>query len=90
MEQVWHSGVTSGPGEDGWAGRLIGWIRRLLHPAAALDAPLRIEARLILGPRKSLVLVSCCGRRLLLSLSGDAVAPLLEIPKATRSRRAPQ
>jgi flagellar biogenesis protein FliO len=68
---------------DGLAARILGWLRRLTGVrAAAVGAPLRAEARLNLGPKKSLVLVNCCGRRVLLGLSGDAMVPLGEWPQA--------
>jgi len=67
-----------------WIDRLRVWVLRISKPA--VDAPLRIEARLSLGPKKSLVLVSCCGRRMLLSISGDAIAPVLEVVQRNRRR----
>lgn len=86
MEQVLRGAINRGPAGDSWAGRVLGWLRRIARPVGAADAPLHIVARLSLGPKKSLVLVSCCGRRLLLSLSGDTIAPLMEIPKTTRRK----
>jgi flagellar biogenesis protein FliO len=74
--------------------RLLAWLRRVARGRAAdAEAPLRAEARMSLGPKKSLVLVNCCGRRVLLGLSGDAIVPLgeVELPRrgaksGTRSR----
>jgi flagellar biogenesis protein FliO len=63
---------------DGWIWRPAAWLRGLSRARAAA-APLRIEARLSLGVKKSLVLVNCRGRQVLLALSGDTVAPVLEL-----------
>jgi flagellar biogenesis protein FliO len=78
------------PGEDSLAARVLGWLRRLTgFRAVAVDAPLRAEARLSLGPKKSLVLVNCCGRCVLVGLSGDAIVPLGEWPETSaRTKRA--
>jgi hypothetical protein len=65
--------------DDSLAARVLGWMRRLAGArAAVLDVPLRAEARLSLGPKKSVVLVNCCGRRVLLGLCGDTMVPLGE------------
>lgn len=74
---------AAGVPQGRWMERLRVWALRLTKPAA--DAPLRVEARLSLGTKKSLVLVNCCGRRMLLAVSGDTIAPVLEV--AQRSRR---
>ena len=72
-----------------------GIIRRLLSrfasKAGADDRPLAVEDRLIIGPKKSLVLVRCHGRRFLIASAGDAVGPILEveIPKANRRASKP-
>jgi flagellar biogenesis protein FliO len=72
------------PEDDSLAVRLLDWLRRLAGArAAATDAPLRAVARLSLGPKRSLVLVSCCGRRVLLGLSGDAMVLLGEWPQTS-------
>ncbi|HTX43064.1 MAG TPA: flagellar biosynthetic protein FliO [Acidobacteriaceae bacterium] len=69
---------------SGWVGRAAAWLRRIGSTRARAEAPLRVEARLSLGPKKSLVLVRCQGRQLLLAVAGDSIAPLLEMP-ATRT-----
>jgi flagellar biogenesis protein FliO len=75
------------PEDDSLAMRLLGWLRRLTGArAAAVDAPLRAEARLSLGPKRSLVLVNCCGRRVLLGFSGDAMVRLGEWPETGAKR----
>lgn len=75
-------------GWPGWMTRSATWLRGLGRARAAA-APLRVEARLNLGAKKSLVLVNCQGRQVLLALSGDSVAPLLELalPDAPKMRR---
>src|SRR5580698_6839772 len=61
------------------AARLTAWLRRLAAPRAAGDAPLLLEARLGLGPKKSLVLVNCCGKLLLLAVKSQAAVPGLNL-----------
>jgi hypothetical protein len=39
-----------------------------------------LEDRLAIGPKKSLALVQCAGRRYLVAVSGDAIAALQEVP----------
>jgi hypothetical protein len=39
-----------------------------------------------LGPKKSLVLVNCCGKRVLLALSGDTIVPVVDLPKQSRAK----
>lgn len=74
-------------GDDSLAARLLGWLRRLTGARrAVIDTPLRAEARLSLGPKKSLVLVNCCGRRVLLGISGDNLVPLGAWPQARAKR----
>lgn len=69
------------------AARLLGWLRRFTGTrAAAVPAPLRAEARLSLGPKKNLVLVNCCGRRVLVGLCGDAMVSLGEWPQQAEPR----
>jgi hypothetical protein len=63
----------------GWLGWAAAWLRRVTNAPAAGEAALRIEARLGMGPKKSLVLVSCRGRQVLLALSGEAIVPVLEL-----------
>jgi hypothetical protein len=79
--------LMSSAGLPSMAGRLRGWLSRLTGIRRAADAPLRLEARLNLGPKKSLVLVDCCGKRLLLAVSGDAIQPVTEIAAAGKRAR---
>ena len=51
-----------------------------------------IYERLNIGPKKSLLLVSCCGQRVLVAVAGETVTTLLEMDtqkmatqKATRT-----
>jgi flagellar biogenesis protein FliO len=86
MEDVLHAVIGRAEAREPWAARLWTWLRRFACAASGDDAPLRVEARVTLGPRKSLVLVNCCGRRLLVSVGGDAIAPLLEVTKSARRK----
>ena len=85
MERVLHMATRKGDGEPGWAQRLSAWLRRLVTAPAAGATPLWVEARLSLGAKRSLVLVNCCGRQVLLAVNGDAITPVLEMPKPSRS-----
>jgi hypothetical protein len=77
------------PEEDSLAARLLRWLHGLTGlRAAAAETPLRAEARLSLGPKKSLVLVNCCGRRVLLGIAGDAIVPLGEVESAPRRTKS--
>jgi hypothetical protein len=46
---------------------------------AARESGLSVEGRVNLGPKKSLVLVHCHGRRYLIASAGDTMAPILEV-----------
>lgn len=75
----------------GWGRTMPGpaaWLRRLTGRREAAEAPLSVEGRLSLGPKKWLVLVNCRGRRLLVAVSGDSVTPVLEMDEEKRPRRA--
>lgn len=76
------------PAAWGW-GRTspAAWLRRLAGKSEAAEAPLRVEGRISLGPKKQLVLVNCHGRRVLVALSGDAITPLMELEAETKPRR---
>ncbi len=74
--------------QEGWAGALLRWIRGMAKARAGEDAPLRVEGRISLGPKKSLVLVDCRGRQVLLAVSGDAVTPLMELPRRARKAKS--
>lgn len=74
--------------ESGWVGRVAAWLRRIGGTPARAAAPLRLEARVSLGPKKSLVLVHCQGRQLLLAVAGDSITPLMEMAAARGSRTA--
>lgn len=72
--------------EAGWAGAWRRWMRRLVKGRSGGDAALRVEGRISLGPKKSLVLVDCRGRQVLLAVSGDAVTPVMELPRARKAK----
>lgn len=76
--------------DPNWRVRVQHWLRRLGHVQAGAAAQLRIEGRVSLGPKKALVLVNCCGNRMLLAISGDAVTPVMEIPASRRQTKPKQ
>ena len=70
----------------GWLGRAVSWLVGNLSRSE--QTALHVEARLSLGPKKSLVLIHCAGRQVLLALSGDAITPVLDLaaePLAART-----
>ena len=73
-------------GQQGWVGAMLRWMRGRMKARTGMEAALRVEGRISLGPKKSLVLVNCLGRQVLLAVSGDAVTPVMEI--APRPRKA--
>lgn len=73
--------------QEGWAGAGLTWIRGLMRARAGVESPLRVEGRISLGPKKSLVLVNCRGREVLLAVSGDAVTPVMELSRQARKAK---
>jgi flagellar biogenesis protein FliO len=74
--------------DSGWLGRAAAWLRRVGAAQTRPEATLRIEARLSLGPKKSLALVHCRGRLLLLAIAGDSIAPLMEMAAGHENKSA--
>jgi hypothetical protein len=72
-----------------WTMRLGLWLRRLMSLPTAGEVPIRLEGRLSLGPKKSLVLVNCRGKSVLLAVGGDAITPVMEVPVPRRRKREP-
>jgi hypothetical protein len=70
--------------ESPLAGRLTRWLRRVFPASANADVLLRLEGRLSLGPKKTLLLVDCCGKKVLLAVSGDTIVPVLEFARPKR------
>jgi len=81
------SAQWAGSGQEGWAGAWLRRIRGLVKARSAGEAALRVEGRISLGPKKSLVLVDCRGRQVLLAVSGDTVTPLMEMPRPRKGKR---
>ncbi len=81
MGEVLQTRMT--PGVPPWVARTIEWLRRF-RTAPATAAPLHLESRVSLGPKKSLVLVNCCGKRVLLAIAGDAITPVMEVAARRR------
>lgn len=65
------------------AGRRISHLgRTALGRLLSLAPPrhrLLIEERIAIGPKKTLMLVSCAGRHFLVATAGDFIAPLIEV-----------
>jgi flagellar biogenesis protein FliO len=60
-------------------GRVLQMFQGLLPASAAPKRLISIEERMEIGPKKTLMLVNCAGRRFLLATTGDSIAPLGEI-----------
>lgn len=73
--------------QEGWTWQWMRWMRGLVKARAGAESPLRVEGRISLGPKKSLVLVECRGRQVLLAVSGDAVTPVMELPRPRKAKR---
>lgn len=90
-------GVVLNPVFDGsspmprpsWTMRLGLWLRRLMSLPTAGEMPIHLEGRLSLGPKKSLVLVNCRGKSVLLALGNEAITPIMEVPARRRKRKEP-
>jgi flagellar biogenesis protein FliO len=74
--------------QEGWVGTCLRWMRGVVKVRPAGEAALRVEGRINLGPKKSLVLVDCRGRQVLLAVTGDAVTAVMELPARRRARKA--
>jgi flagellar biosynthetic protein FliP len=72
-----------------WTMRLGLWLRRLMSLPTASEMPIRLEGRLNLGPKKSLVLVNCRGKSVLLALGTETITPIMEVPAHRRRKREP-
>jgi hypothetical protein len=72
-----------------WTMRLGLWLRKLMSLPTAGELPIRLEGRLSLGPKKSLVLVNCRGKSVLLALGSEGITPIMEVSAHRRRKREP-
>jgi hypothetical protein len=72
-----------------WTMRLGLWLRKLMSLPTAGELPIRLEGRLSLGPKKSLVLVNCRGKSVLLALGSEVITPIMEVSAHRRRKREP-
>lgn len=56
--------------------------------SSAAERALVVEDRVSIGPKKSLIVVCCHGRRFLVATAGDSIGPILEIAAPKMARRA--
>ena len=70
---------AAGGMRTGLVGAVVRRLRGLSAAKAGSESALRVEARLSLGPKKQLMLVNCCGKKVLLAVSGDSIAPVMEV-----------
>jgi flagellar biogenesis protein FliO len=73
--------------QEGWAGAWLRWLSGRLRARSGGEAALRVEGRISLGAKKSLVLVDCRGRQVLLAVTGDAITPVMELPRTRKGKR---
>ena len=67
----------------------VRWLRKIFSPAAgSAERALAVEERVAIGPKKSLVVVRCHGRRFLVATAGDTVGPMIEISPPESPSRA--
>ncbi|HEX3472672.1 MAG TPA: flagellar biosynthetic protein FliO, partial [Silvibacterium sp.] len=52
---------------------------KLSWTAQPSERYLSIEERLAIGPKRTLMLVNCRGRRFLLAMAGDTISPMIEV-----------
>jgi hypothetical protein len=70
---------------NGWAGRVLDWLRRVLvHGFAGLnygrsERRMELIETLSLGGKRQLMLVVCDGRRVLVGAGGDSIQSLLAL-----------
>ena len=78
---------AAGGVRTGLVGAVVRRLRGLSAAKAGSEAPLRVEARLSLGPKKQLMLVNCCGKKVLLAVSGESIATVLEVDGPRKALR---
>jgi flagellar biogenesis protein FliO len=67
------------------AGRWLA--QRFSSRAHSAERVLAIEDRVVIGPKKSLVVVRCHGQRFLIATAGDSIGPVIEVAAAKPARR---
>lgn len=60
---------------------------RLRRTGSHAESSLSIEERVVIGPKKMVMVVNCGGRRFLLATAGEMIAPLIEIQPFQEKRR---
>ena len=65
--------------------RMRGTFQTLLRTADPPKRLISIEERMAIGPKKSLILVNCAGRRFLFASSDDSMTPLVEVKALTET-----
>lgn len=61
--------------------------KRLAPAANSSERILAIEDRVVLGPKKSLLVVRCHGHRFLVATSAESVGPILKLAEPQAARR---
>jgi flagellar biogenesis protein FliO len=69
--------------------RVCALLKKFTRAANSQDRALSVEDRIAIGPKKSLILVRCHGRRFLVASAGDTLGPFIEIA-SSKPRRTPR
>jgi Flagellar biosynthesis protein, FliO len=84
--------LVAQPASCGWvskAGRRIQALLRRIKPTTTQrSGALRVESRLALGPKRSMVVVSCRGERFLVACGSDSISAVVPLHSGARSRGA--
>lgn len=68
---------------------LCGLMRRCVPNTSPAPRVLAVEDRIVIGPKKALVVVRCHRQRFLVGTCGESIGPVIEVsgPKAARKSR---
>jgi flagellar biogenesis protein FliO len=67
----------------------VRWLfRRFTSTASPTQRLLAVEERVIIGPKKTLLLVRCRDQRFLIATSGDTIGPVVEVASPKLAHRA--
>lgn len=68
-------------------GAVLRLLRRFASKTKSAQRLLAVEERVIIGSKKSLVIVRCQNQRFLIATSGDTIGPIIEIAPSKPARR---
>jgi hypothetical protein len=59
--------------------RVRNTFQAFLRTSETPERLISLEERLVIGPKKTLMLVNCAGRRFLFATAGDSITPFVEV-----------